>query len=166
MATRSKRRNGSLRSIADILVGAYPGRTEDLTLVRTFAWWDRAVTRRIAEVARPVRLSHGTLVVHVRSSVWAQELTFHEEDLLRSVRAVVPAVRRLRIKVGPMPPPGQAPDPPPEIIEPLPVTELPGDLARALAKIGDDRLREVVGRAACTTLGAEKKRARKGSAKR
>ncbi|MBX3274068.1 MAG: DUF721 domain-containing protein [Sandaracinaceae bacterium] len=142
--------------MADILAGTYPGRTEDLTLIRTFAWWERAVSRRIAEAARPVKLSHGTLYVHTRSSAWAQELTFHEEELLASVRRVAPAVQRIRIKMGPMPPPGQAPDPVPPKTVPLPMTELPGEIARALAKIGDDRVREVVGRAACTTLGAAK----------
>ena len=146
MAKRAARK-GSLRSVADILAGTYPGRTEDLTLIRTFAWWERAVSRRIAEAARPVKLSHGTLYVHTRSSAWAQELTFHEEELL---------VQRIRIKMGPMPPPGQAPDPVPPKTVPLPMTELPGEIARALAQIGDDRVREVVGRAACTTLGAAK----------
>ena len=104
---RGKARNGSLRSLADILDGAYPGRVQDRPLIRTFSWWERAVTRRIAEVARPVKLSHGTLIVHTKSSSWAQELSFHEEDLLASIRKVVPMVRRLRIKTGPMPPPGQ-----------------------------------------------------------
>lgn len=157
---RKAGRSGSLRSIADILTGAYPGRTDDLTLVRTFAWWERAVSRRIAEVARPIKLSHGTLVIHVRSSVWAQELSFHEEELLRSVRMVVPKVQRLRIKVGPMPPPGQAPDPAPEKVTPLPLTELPGDVARALARIGDDRVREVVGQAACAQLALAREKER------
>lgn len=155
------RRSGSLRSIADILVGAYPGRTDDLTLIRTFSWWERAVSRRIAEVARPVRLSHGTLYVHVRSSVWAQELTFHEEELLASVRRVVPSVRRMRIKVGPMPPPGQAPDPPPPETEPLSVGELPGDVARALARVSDDRVREAVTKAACMQLGKAREETKK-----
>lgn len=149
-------RKGSLLPLSTILTGAYPGRTEDLTLIRTFSWWERAVSRRIAEVARPVRLSHGTLTVHTRSSVWAQELSFHEEDLLASVRAVVPQVQRIRIKVGEMPPPGQAPDPPPPKVEPLKLTELPADIARALARIGDDDLRATLGRAACTSLGTVK----------
>ncbi|MCA9607699.1 MAG: DUF721 domain-containing protein [Myxococcales bacterium] len=162
MARRYKAgRSGSLRSISDILVGAYPGRTDDLTLIRTFSWWERAVSRRIAEVARPVRLSHGTLYVHVRSSVWAQELTFHEEELLASVRRVVPSVRRIRIKVGPMPPPGQAPDPPPPETEPLAFAELPGDVARALARVSDDEVREALTRAACMQLGSLRTGAKK-----
>ena len=157
---RSKRkrkwRNGSLRSLATILDGDYPGRKEDRTLIRTFSWWERAVSRRIAEVARPVKLLHGTLLIHTRSASWAQELSFHEEDLLASVREVTPKVKRLRIRVGPMPPPGQGPDVRPPKVEPLPVRELPGDVARALAHIADDDLRDAVRLAACTSLAPGK----------
>jgi len=139
--------------MADILDGAYPGRREDRGLIRTFSWWERAVSRRIAEVARPVKLSHGTLVIHTRSSAWAQELSFHEEDLLNSIREVVPLVKRVRIRVGPMPRPGQAPDPPPPKVRPLPATDLPGNIARALAHVSDDEVRDVLSKAACTSLG-------------
>lgn len=139
--------------MAEILDRAYPGRPADRVMIRTFSWWDRAVSPRIVEVARPVKLSHGTLIIHTRSSAWAQELTFHEEDLLRSVREQVPAVKRLRIRVGPMPPAAQRPDPKPPKVTPLPVSELPGDIARALAHLGDDDLRAAVRRAVCTSLG-------------
>ncbi len=153
---KRKWRNGSLRSLAVILDGDYPGRKEDRTLIRTFSWWERAVSRRIAEVAQPVKLLHGTLLIHTRSSAWAQELSFHEEDLLASVREVTPKVKRIRIRVGPMPPRRRAPDPRPPKIEPLPARELPGDVARALAHLGDDGLRDAVRLAACTSLAPGK----------
>jgi len=154
---KKKWRNGSLRSLADILDGAYPGRKEDKGLIRTFSWWEKAVSRRIAEVARPIKLAHGTLLIHTQSSSWAQELSFHEEDLLASVRQVSPKVKRIRIRVGPMPPPGQAPEPPPPKIRPLAMHELPGDVARALAHLADDEVRDAVRLAACTSLGSPEK---------
>ena len=150
---KGKRREGSLASLAQILDGAYPGRKEDKSLIRTFSWWERAVSQRVVEVASPVKLLRGTLIIHTRSSSWAQELTFHQEDLLRSVREHVPAVQRLRIKVGPMPPAAQQPDPPPPKVIPLPVSALPGDVARALAHLRDDEVRAAVSRAACASMG-------------
>jgi len=154
VARRFRRhRKGSLRSIADILDAAYPGRRTDRPLIRTFSWWERAVSRRIAEVARPVRLKHGTLIVHCKSSAWAQELSFQQEDLLASIRELVPQVKRVRVKVGPMPKPGQAPDPEPPRTRPLSTLELPGDVARELARIGDDDVRDALSRAACMSLG-------------
>jgi len=150
---RGKYRKGSLRSISAILDAAYPGRRADRPLIRTFSWWERAVSRRIAEVARPVKLVHGTLIIHCKSSAWAQELSFQQEDLLASIRQLVPKVKRVRVKVGPMPKPGQAPDPEPSRTRPLSMTELPGDVARELARIGDDEVRDALSRAACMSLG-------------
>lgn len=147
-----RRRKGELRSIADILDGAYPGRAEDRPLVSTFGWWDRTVPPRIAMQARPVDLRRGTLVIHTRTTAWAQELSFHETDLLSSIRARVPSVRRLRIRVGEMPPPPKPPEPPAPKVTPLHVGELPADVARALAHVPDDRLRDALTRAACTSL--------------
>jgi hypothetical protein len=153
MARRSgRRRKGELRSLAELLEGAYPGRPEDRPLVQTFGWWDRTVPQRIAQHARPVDLRRGTLIVHTRTTSWAQELSFHEADLLASIRARVPAVRRLRIRVGEMPPPPKPPAPPPPKVKPLRVGELPADVARALARVPDDRLRDAITRAACTSL--------------
>ena len=50
-------------------------------------------------------LKRGMLVVHTRTAAWAQELSFHEADLLASIQKRIPLVKRLRIRVGPMPPP-------------------------------------------------------------
>jgi hypothetical protein len=147
-----RRRKGELRSLAELLEGAYPGRAEDRPLVQTFSWWDRTVPPRIAAHARPVELRRGTLIVHTRTAAWSQELSFHEADLLASIRAKVSAVRRLRIRVGEMPPPPKPPEPPPPKVTPLRVTELPAEVARALAMVPDDRLRDAIARAACTSL--------------
>lgn len=149
---KGKRRGGSLVSIAQLLDRTYPETPNDRPLLRTFSWWDRTVPERIAQRARPVRLAGGTLIIHTRSSGWAQELSFHERDLLASVRAQVPNVKRLRIRVGRMPPPPPPPEKMPPKTVPLSVAELPGNVARALASVGDDRLREALTRAACTSL--------------
>jgi hypothetical protein len=162
---RQKRRRGALLSIAQLLDRAYPGQKTDRVLIRTFSWWDRTVPERISRAARPVKLRDGTLLIHTRSAGWAQELSFFEEDLLRSVQAQVPDVKRLRIRVGPMPPPPKPQDAPPQKTVPIPVTELPPRIARELARIGDDGLREAVTRAACTSL-APPTEAKKGGSRR
>ncbi len=107
---------------------------------------------RIAKHARPVDLRRGTLIIHTRTTAWAQELSFHEADLLTAIRKRVRAVQRLRIRVGPMPPPPKPPKPPSPKVQPLPLGKLPGDVARALAHVSDDALRDAMTKAACTSL--------------
>lgn len=155
---RKRRQAGPPISLAQLLDRTYPGRSDDRPLVRTFSWWDRTVPPRIAKRARPVRLAGGTLVIGTRSASWAQELSFHEAELLASVQAAVPEVRRIRIRVGRMPPPPPPPPAPPPKTEPLEVTQLPGDVARALARVGDDGLRDALTRAACTSLAPKARR--------
>ncbi|MEC7522953.1 MAG: DUF721 domain-containing protein [Myxococcota bacterium] len=155
---RGKRRQGSMVRIADLLDRTYPGRAEDKPLLRTFSWWDRTVSPRIAQAARPIKLSYGTLIVHTKSAAWAQELTFHEQDLLASVQKAVPKVKRLRIRVGPFADPPAPPEKPPPAVVPLNAAELPPRVARELARIGDDALRDAVTKAACMSLGSPAKR--------
>lgn len=152
MARPARRQQSVPRTIGDILEGAYPGQRGERPLLQTFGFWDRTVPPRIAQNARPVALRRGTLVVHTRTSAWAQELSFHESDLLAAIRARVPSVQRLRIKVGPMPPPPKPPKPPAPKVEPLEVGQLPGEIARELARVGDDALRDILTRAVCTSL--------------
>ncbi|MFK7990560.1 MAG: DUF721 domain-containing protein [Sandaracinaceae bacterium] len=154
---RIKRPKSVPTRLSAVLDGAYPGRRADRPLLRTFSWWDRVVPPRIAKRARPVSLKHGTLIVHCGSSSWAQELSFHERDLLASVQRSVPEIRRLRIRVGPMPAPPAPPEPPPPKTEPIPMHELPDELARGLARLSDDGLRDAVGLAARTQLASMRK---------
>ena len=108
------------------------------------------MSRRIAEHARPVHFGRGTLTVHTKNAAWASELSFLEPQLVRSIRKRAPeaGVRRIRFRVGRMPPTPPRPPPPPPKVKPLPLEALPADLARELAQIGDDRLRDAVGLAA------------------
>jgi hypothetical protein len=159
MAKAARRQRSVPPTIGDILDGAYPGRVEDRPLLQTFGWWDRTVPQRIAKNARPVALRRGVLVVHTRTTAWAQELSFHEVDLLASVSARVPSIKRLRIQVGPMPPPPKPPAPPPPKVTPIEIGRIPGEIARELARVGDDALRETLTRAVCTSLAPRVKRA-------
>jgi hypothetical protein len=154
MAGRRRRSKAAPTLLADVLDGSYAS-----PLLSTFSWWDRAVPERVAQVARPVHLGRGTLVVHTKSAAWAQELSFLAEDLLRSVQRRVPHARieRLRFRVGPLParPPRKEPRRP--RVDPLAVAELPSDVARNLARVTDDGLREALSRAVRTSMAREQK---------
>lgn len=45
--------------------------------------WAERVGPRIAAVTEPLRVSHGTLLVAVRSSAWLMELRLMEKEILR-----------------------------------------------------------------------------------
>ncbi|MET0343592.1 MAG: DUF721 domain-containing protein [Polyangiales bacterium] len=139
----------------------YPAREpDDITAIRVFHWWKRAVPERVYMRARPVRLRQGILHVNTATSAWAQELEYEKEHLLASLRENAPEarVRALRFRVGPLPdlPPTTRPErvqAPPVIVPPLPET-----LARALATIDDDDLRAAIETAASMALGRASQR--------
>lgn len=155
---RRRRREGPLEALDALVARVYPA-PDHLPAVRVFRWWYRAVPARVAERARPVRLRRGVLLVNVASNAWAHELTYLKEDLVRACRRVAPeaGVRDIWFKVGTLPPKPPRPDPRAPA-EPGPlhgeqVAQLPEDLARALARITDDRVRTAVAQAASTSLG-------------
>ncbi|MDH3845887.1 MAG: DUF721 domain-containing protein, partial [Myxococcales bacterium] len=84
-----KRRKGKLESLGKVLQSVYPA-PDQLEAAKAFAWWSRSVPPRVLEHARPVKVFHGVLIVHVSSSVWANELHYLAEDLLQQIRAQVP----------------------------------------------------------------------------
>lgn len=47
-----------------------------------FTLWDQAVGERIAQVAKPVRISRGTLFVSVKTSAWRNELNMRKREIL------------------------------------------------------------------------------------
>ncbi|HTY35959.1 MAG TPA: DUF721 domain-containing protein [Bacteroidota bacterium] len=49
--------------------------------------WDQAVGARIAGVARPTRILHGTLYISVTSSVWRNELNLRKAEILGKLNA-------------------------------------------------------------------------------
>ncbi|MFW5876776.1 MAG: DciA family protein [Myxococcota bacterium] len=152
-----RRRKGSMEGLDDLVRRVYPA-PEQLPAVRLFRWWYRAVPERVARRARPVRLRKGELLVHVTSSTWAHELSFLKEDLVQRCQRAAPEarLRDIRFKVGSLPPRPrhQAYEPRRELppLDPAEVARLPADVARALAHIDDDRVREIVARAASVSL--------------
>jgi hypothetical protein len=161
MAKR-RRRKGHLEAMDAIVARIYPA-PDQIPAVRVFRWWYRAVPERVAERARPVRLSKGVLLVHVASNGWSHELSYLKDDLLRACRRAAPqaGVRDMWFKVGPLPPRPSRSDPrAPKEAAPLAqdeVAQLPEDVGRALAQITDDRVRAAVAQAAHVSL-AHKRR--------
>jgi len=149
----AKRKRGQLESVAKLLKGVYPA-PDQYEAAKVFAWWSRSVPPRILEHARPVKLVRGVLIVHVSSSVWANELHYLSDDLLARLKKHAPTagIERIRFQVGALPdlPKRAQPAPPPP--EPVRLASLPEELGRALSRVGDDELREVIMEAATTSL--------------
>jgi len=153
---RKERRGGGLQTLSDLVRQVYPGREPaDAAAIRVFSWWRRAVPERVFMRARPIRLNAGVLWVHTATSAWAAELEHLKEQLLASVQKHAPEahVRGIRFRVGPLPdlPTSTRPDRPRPA--PIALAVLPDSLARALAAIDDDALREAIGHAASIALG-------------
>jgi hypothetical protein len=151
---RRKRRRGQPAPIGGVLAAVYPSREpEELMAIRVFGWWDKAVPPRVARNARPVRMHGGVLTVHTTTASWASDLDFLRPQLLASVQKHAPAakVKEIRIKVGRLPDMPVRP-PEPEKIEVVPLDVLPDEIARALAAVPDDAVRDAVAAAAAVAL--------------
>lgn len=154
MARRGKDRE-AIHNLSDLVAKVYPSREpEEVRAIRAFVWWEKAVPRRVLENARPVGVRRGVMTVHTATSVWANELEMLKPQLLDSLRRNAPksGVRDIRVRVGKLPP-LQAPPPVRPPLPATPVADLPEELARALAAMGDDGLRTAVHRAASVSLG-------------
>lgn len=64
-----------------------------LSLLDLVQRWSTIAGKKIAEQAAPVRLRHGTLILQVRSSVWAQELQMMTPQLLAVVQKECPHLK-------------------------------------------------------------------------
>jgi hypothetical protein len=149
----TRRGRGKLEAISQLLRGVYPA-PDQLEAAKIFAWWSRSVPPRILDHARPVQLSRGVLIVHVSSSVWANELHYLSDDLLARLKAAAPGsgIKRIRFQVGPLPDiPRHRREPAPSP-EPVRLTSLPEELGRALSRVHDDELRKAITEAATTSL--------------
>jgi hypothetical protein len=156
-----RRQKGDPTALSSLVPAVYPSKEpEDIKAMRAVAVWDKAVPERVARNARPIALTHGTLLVHTSTTVWAQEIDLLKEQLLASIRRVAPhsGVRRIRARVGKLPPlaPSRKRErkPPPAV----PVEELPELLARELAHVPDSDIRDAVTRAASVSLGRDRAR--------
>jgi predicted nucleic acid-binding Zn ribbon protein len=67
-----------------------------------WAFWDRIVGESVARNAQPAAFKQRTLLVHVSSSVWLQELHFRKNELIdhlnREAGTIV--VDDIRFKIG------------------------------------------------------------------
>lgn len=158
MSRKHRERTGSStpRALAELVREVYPSREpDDVAAIRAFAWWRKAVPERVFLRARPVRMSHGVLYVNTATTAWASELDHMKEQLLASVQNQGPGskVRELRFRVGPLPEAPKLTRPEPPRPHPIALAVLPEKLARALSRIDDDALRDVIGGAASVALG-------------
>jgi hypothetical protein len=104
--------------------------------------------------ARPVRFARGVLTVHTVNSAWASSLQLESESIITRITRLTPGLRlsKMVFRSGPLP---DAALPIPEEAPPkrsVALDKLPDDVARALAHIHDDSLREAVTRAALMGL--------------
>jgi hypothetical protein len=159
-----RRKPGELKALSALVSKVYPSKEpEDIKAIRAFGFWDEAVPERVAKNARPVALVRGTLVVHAATTVWAQEIDLLAPQLLASLKSLAPksGVRRLKVKVGKLPPPPARPRPAPPPPPAVPVAALPEELARELGRVGDDDVRDAVSKAASIALGRDASNGRK-----
>jgi hypothetical protein len=112
--------------------------------------WAAAVGARIAERTRPVAIEGGVLVVRAATSVWANELSLLSEALLARLHRAGIAVKALRFRVGTIEPPERAPALRTAKV-PRPI-ELEPQMARMIARVKDDELRDAITDAARTNL--------------
>lgn len=64
--------------------------------------WDAVVGKRIASAAQPEFIRDGRLFVVTKSSVWANELTFHKQDIMEKLNREVGAnaVKEIIFRTG------------------------------------------------------------------
>lgn len=118
--------------------------------------WLRAVGSRIAARATPGRLERGTLTVHVASAVWAQELSFLTQDIVRRLGREGIQLEAVRFRVQEQAERHQTPaEPAPPAVHPV---ELPGELAQRIEQIDDPELRQIVAEAAGYSLSLQRER--------
>ena len=113
------------------------------------AAWPAAVGPEIARNSWPARFQRdGTLIVHVRDSVWGFELTQRAAE----IASRLPGSPPLKFVPGPVPEPSAEPAEKPAAPPPQATPEQAAEAARWTAAIEDDELRELVAGAARASL--------------
>jgi hypothetical protein len=113
--------------------------------------WPAAVGEQIARNAWPARIARdGTLHVHTSSSTWAFELEQLAADIRTRLGEFAPP--RLRFAPGPLPEPDTPPteEPAAQVVQPS--SEDHDAAVQLAARIGDEKLRNLVARAAAASL--------------
>jgi hypothetical protein len=155
MGRRRRGQGDGLESIAKLVDKVYPAQQPDeARAMRLLGCWGKVVSKRIVSNARPIGYRNGVLTVYTATAAWANALSFESAQILTRLRARLPdvPVQRIAFRVGRLPdlPEQIEPQKPPPRLVPL--HDLPDDMARELAHIRDDRLRETVARAAAISL--------------
>ena len=115
----------------------------------TVAAWPGAVGPEIAHNAWPARFQRdGTLVIHVRDSVWGFELTHRAAE----IASRLPGSPPLKFVPGPVPEPSAESAETPPAPPPQATPEQAAEAARWSAAIEDEELRELVAGAARASL--------------
>ena len=83
-------------SLAKFLEGS--GISERVAEAAVVPEWDERVGPAIAAVTTPISVSHGTLLVGVRSSAWLMELHLMEREIVRKLNEGRPRGRIKRIR--------------------------------------------------------------------
>jgi hypothetical protein len=148
-----------MENLSSLVAKVYPGRSrEDLEAVQAFGAFMRALSQRVLRNARPVKLFRGTLTIHTSNSAWANSLQLESVGVLAKLKRVTPGVRvsRLVFRAGPLPDAAlPMPHTPLEPAKRIELRSIPEELARELARIHNDALREAVTKAAATGLATE-----------
>jgi hypothetical protein len=144
-----------MENLSALVAKVYPGRKpEELAAVRVFGAFMRALSPRVLRNARPTRFARGVLTVHTVNSAWASSLQLESESILARITRLTPGLRisKLVFRSGPLPDAALPIAPDAEPKRSIALDKLPEDVARALAQIHDDALREAVTRAALMGL--------------
>ena len=143
--------------LADIVRGELSRFGPQAEIGRVAKVWPGAVGEQIARNTWPARITRdGTLHVHTSSSTWAFELEQLADDIRKRLGTLAPA--RLRFAPGPLPEPETAERDAMEADIPVPSAEEVETGVQLAAKIADEKLRNLVARAAAASLA----RARSG----
>lgn len=118
--------------------------------------WRQIVGPRIADRTRPIELARQTLVVKVTTSVWANELSMLQDQLIAKLVEHGFDIKALRFRVGPL-----------DVVEGVqerreyrkipPPAPLTPELAKTLGTVEDEELRAMIERAARGSLAWQQK---------
>jgi hypothetical protein len=119
--------------------------------------WPAAVGEQIARNAWPARIARdGTLHVNTSSSAWAFELTQLEATI--RVKLGEPAPPKLRFAPGPLPEPLTTAEAVSSANAPQPSADDRACASELAASIADEKLRNLVARAAAASLAGSRSR--------
>lgn len=99
------RKRTDFKPINSVLTGVLQqhGLENKLRQYEFVARWAEVVGESVARISRPESIRKEALIVRVTSAAWAQELSFHKQDMLLKLKKILPSdtpVNDLRFQVG------------------------------------------------------------------